>query len=344
MSIHIPFLSSGLARLFSMNHKKNADNIHRRLYINQIIENVVDDIDPRLRGLMGYKKALYPCVDRVLTYAEKICSRLPGPLECSRETHRTNATIRSIFADYKTMRNVFSRNKQVQEFFDKNPAAVCAYLVLGMKMSSKQTLGMQQQGDIIIKDVLQTTVNFDDYRISHPSTDEETLRFNLRERAVHECVAQTLKKLIDTQSYNHELEEQEVKLKMQLSLIKNQHKGLSSLVADDPHKLQRMHEIETEIARIEHQHIEISKDVGTLNGVLKKAGNLLKNPAELIEVSTLSFCLDRFNRMMSDNEKLDNNRVNLAEITFSKTEKRVGVLVSVPRKEITAKPGFQHLI
>ncbi|MCK4824121.1 hypothetical protein KA005_50680, partial [bacterium] len=309
-----------------------------------IVDNVIDDIDPRLRSIMGCKKILFPCVERVLSYAEQICSRLPGPMEFSKETHSTNSTVRTLFANHRIMAEVFSQCPAVQEFFKKNPLADCAYLVLGSRMRETTGFGMEQHGELIIKDVLQTNVNFDDYRITHPSQDEATLRFNLRERALHECVAQTIKKLMATKTYNQKLEEDEVKLRMQLSMFKNQEQGLGPLMQDDDSLLQRIHNIKTKLKKVEHKHIKVLKDVGTLNGMLKKSASLLKHPAKLIDVTTVSFCVDHFNHIITDNEENDQHRVNLAQVTFSGNEKRVGILAIFPRKElITRKPKPVYL-
>ncbi len=338
MSNRIQTLSATISKLFRLQRQKRADVAQRRQYINQIVENIIDDIDPRLRCIMGYKKALSPCVEQVLSYAEQVCSLLPGPMLFTKETHRTNATVRTLFSDFRTMAEVFSQCEQVQDFFNNNPSADRAYLVLGMRMKESQAFGMQQQGDIIIKDVLQTNVNFDDYRITHPSRDEESLRYNLRERALHECVAQTIKKLIETKSFNSKLEEDEIKLKMQLSIIKNQKKGLDSIIHDNYMQLDRIQEIETKLKEIENTHSEVSKDVGTLDATLKKAASILIQPSELIEVSRLSFCVDRFNQIIKDNAENEEFRVNLAQITFSENEKRVGILAVFPRNELILLP------
>jgi len=325
-------LIAHIHELIAERRQQRIDGVQHRQYINQIIEKMVDDIDPRLRSLSEYKKTLFPCVERMLAYSEEVCSRLPGPIEFSKEGRRTNATVRALFANHEKMAEVFSKCQAVQDFFRKYPSADCAYMVVGMRKKETREFGMDQQGEIIKREVLQTNVSFDDYRITHPSHDEASLRVNMRERALHECVAQTIKQLMATQTYNDELEEHEVKLKMQLGMLQNQEEGLGPLMQDDDVLLQRIHRIRTQLAKVEHKQVEVSKDVGTLNASLSKVASLLKRPEELLEVASVSFCVDHLNRIIKDDN--ENHRINLAQVTFSGEEKRVGLLAVFPRKEL----------
>jgi len=318
----------------TQHRQRRVDAINRRKHIKQLIEKMVDDIDPRLRSISRYKKVLFPCVERLLSYAEEVCSRLPGPIEFSKENRRTNATVRALFANHRKMAEVFSRCQVVQDFFRTYPSADYAYMVLGMKKNETKAFGMQQQGDIIKREVLQTNVSFDDYRITHASRDEASLRFNMRERALHECVAQTIRQLMATQTYNDELQEHELKLKMKLGMLQNQEEGLGPLMQDDGDLLRRIRNIKAQLEKVEHRHGEVSKDVGTLDAFLSKTASLLKQPAELIDVAAVSLCVDRLNHLIEDDASNDEHRINLAQVTFSGDEKRVGLLAVFPRKEL----------
>jgi|GEM_PF-3400053 len=322
-----------LSTRISQYRQQRADETRQRNYINQIIENMVDDIDPRLRSIGGYKKTLFPCVKHILEYAEVACSHLPGPVEFSQEGRRNCATVRALFANHKKMAEVFSRCQEVQDFFKAYPSADCAYMVLGMKKTESQVFGIEQQGEIIRKDVPQKSVTFDDYRITHPSTSEASLRFNLRERALHECVAQALGRLISVQSLSEDLEEQEIKLKMRLSMLQRQEDGLEPLMHDDSSLLQGISETKKRLEEIKASHNETTRDIGTLNSMLDKTASLLEHPEELVNVSAISLCIDRLNHLVENGAGNDENRVDLAQVTFSDNEKRVGVLAVFPRKE-----------
>ena len=319
--------------LFGLMEQKERTAEQQR-YIDSIIEKIVDDIDPRLRVINGYKKRLTPCVEHMLSYGQEACSMLPGPFEFSEQGCRTNVTVRALFANYKSMVDVFSRCREVQDFFHQYPSADHAYMVLGMKKTESRAFGMEQHGEIIRKDVPQVNVSFDDYRITHPSYDEQTLRFNLRERALHECVAQAIKRLMDERQYKDQLHEHELKLKMQLGMLQNQHEGLTSLMNDDTPIVAKIGEVKEHLRKVEHHIGQIKQDIGTLDTFLEKTVDLLDRPEEMLNVSGISLCVDRLNRLIADKPENRQDCIQLAQVEFGDNVKRVGVLASFPRKEL----------
>jgi len=171
-------------------------------------------------------------------------------------------------------------------------------MVLGMRKTETRVFGMKQQGDIIRKDVPQTNISFDDYRITHPSNDEASLRFNLRERTLHECVAQTMGKLISAQTLSEDLEEQVIRIKMQLHMLQRQKDGLEPLMHDDSSLLQQINELKERLNEVKTSHDDTTRDIGTLNSMLDKAASFLENPEKLIDVASVSLCNDRMNQLI----------------------------------------------
>jgi hypothetical protein len=330
-----------LGQSLLMTKEKRSANAERQRYVENLVEKIVDDIDPRLRALGGYRKKLAPCVEHMLTYGQEICSHLPGPIEFSEASCRSNATVRASFANYREMVGVFSRCREVQDFFRQHPAADHAFMVLGMKKTENRVFGMEQHGDIIRKDVPQVNVSFSDYRITHPSCDEESLRFNLRERALHECVAQTIKRLMQERNFSDEMQEHELKLKMQLGMLQNQHDGLMSLMNDDTSIVTKISEVKEQLGKVGHHLDQLKQDIGTLDAFLDKVAELLDRPSELLQVSTITFSLDRLNRLLEEGSAKESDRISLAQVEFGDNEKRVGLLASFPRKELVpvTKPG-----
>lgn len=332
-SVFNKFLNQISVALFG-NRELTEKAAEQQRYIDGIIEKIVDDIDPRLRGISGYKKKLFPCVDHMLSYGEEVCAHLPGPIEFSEEACRSNSTVRALFANYKNMVDVFSRSRELQDFFRQHPSADHAFMVLGMEKTEARVFGMEQQGEIIRKDVPQVNVSFDDYRITHPSYDEQTLRFNLRERALHECVAQTIKRLMEQREYKDQMHEHEVKLKMQLGMLQNQHEGLMSLMNDDAPIVAKISDVKEQLQKVEHHIGQIKQDIGTLDSFLEKVADLLDRPAEMLHVSEVSLCLDRMNRLIDEEAGKEGDCITLAQVEFGDKVKRVGVLASFPRKEL----------
>lgn len=324
--------------------QRREDELRRRRYINEIIDHMVDDIDPRLRAIQGYQKILTPCAQRLLAYGEQVCANLPGPIEFSKQNTRNNATVRALFANSKQMIEVFSRCKELQEFFRQHPSADQAYIVLGMKKTEARVFGMEQQGEIVRKGVPQVNVSFDDYRISHPSLDEMSLRQHLRERALHECVAQAINRLMEEKNLTDEMHQHELKLKMQLGMLQNQHQGLSSLMAGDAPINDKIRQVKRHLNKVEDKLGQMQQDVGTLNSFLEKVVKMLCEPDQLLDVSGISLCVDRMNRLIQGEAAKEADRINLGQVVFGGKDTRVGLLATFRREELVAESRLPNLI
>jgi septal ring factor EnvC (AmiA/AmiB activator) len=124
-------------------------------------------------------------------------------------------------------------------------------------------------------------------------------------------------------------------------MLQNQHEGLMSLMNDDASIVTKISEVKEQLGKVEHHLGRIKEDIGTLDAFLDKVVACLDKPSELLQVSTITFSLDRLNRLVQENAAKQADRISLAEVAFGDNEKRVGVLASFPRKELVSivKPG-----
>ena len=61
--------------------------------IERAIGIIVDETDPRLRLVRGYRKKLRKPVIRSLVYVDKLVTRIPGPFEISRKAFGSNPQV-----------------------------------------------------------------------------------------------------------------------------------------------------------------------------------------------------------------------------------------------------------
>jgi len=185
--------SIGLQITNWLGHSRSAGQARaaRKARVDDAIEQVIDGIDPRLRMVGGYARTLRPAVERALAYADEACARIPGPLEFNRRSWSGDPTVHALFATAEDLRRVFSRNGAVKALFAQHHSSEVthAYAVLGMALEERHVLGIEQDGDIIRRDVPQVNVSFGDHRVTHAAPDEEGLRRDLRQRALNELIA-----------------------------------------------------------------------------------------------------------------------------------------------------------
>jgi hypothetical protein len=312
--------------------------------VAQIIEQVIDGIDPRLRsmGKSRYAQKLRPAVEAMISYANVACSRIPGPVELTREAWNNDQLVRAIFTSSNDMQRLFSHHQEIRSFFRENPDPdiTHAYAVLGMKRNEERVMGMKQHGSVIRRDEPYVNVYFNDYRITHPSADEALLRANLRQRALNECIAQALSKLVEMRNYGNELKEQKLMLEMKLRILEKESSGLTEMMHGEGEVLLKIAEVRDKLTSIKEKYSDIHEEVGTLDSFLDQTSSLLMHPESLIHVESVNMHLDKMNRLIEGDIGDDDKRISLAQVTFSGKDKRVGVLVKFPRQDMMPEEDF----
>jgi hypothetical protein len=146
------------------------------------IETIVEGTDARMRGLGNYKKRLRDGANSLLTHIESLVESLPEPIVVNRQSFTNDPQVNSFFVNPDYLQQVFSRCRELHAFFDA--AEHCqleeAYALLFISRTEKTTLGNSVQGDMIVTDVKQVSVNFSDHQIMCPSETETGLRNSLQ--------------------------------------------------------------------------------------------------------------------------------------------------------------------
>lgn len=317
-----------LAMFVSVRNKKSAHDA----YVSHVVEQVVDSIDPRMRGIARYAWKIRPAVERMLDYAGEACSLLPGPIEFSRNAWNNDPTVRALFATATEMQTVFSQAPDIADYF-RSPLSADAYVVLGMQKTEKTVFGIEMYGEIIRRDVPQISVSFGDYRISHPAPDEQELRVKLKQRALNEFIAQALFKVAELSDQKEEIRKRKVSLQIQLKALERRQAGLSQLLENDPDLHNKLTTARQHLAQVEQECTNMRERFGALSDVLHHVVALLNEPESLIEVTPFTLCLDRMNRVVDPREPSHDQPITLAQVNFGERFSRMGILAKFPQSD-----------
>ena len=91
----------------------------------------------------------------------------------------------------------------MHEFFDQHPAAGHCYALLTMQCSERTVLGVAMRGELIKKDVKQTSVSFTDHWVVNPSLNEPELRKTLEQRAFDYLIGYALEQITELVAARH---------------------------------------------------------------------------------------------------------------------------------------------
>jgi len=306
------------------------------------IEHVVDEINPKLRAVSSYRKKLRQAVERALAYSAEIAASVPGPVEVNRTAWGSDPMVRAFFTGVEDMRHVLSRNNEVHDFFagsDASGQQYC-YALLNMQRSERTVLGVESRGDIIKRDVMQTSVSFKDRRVVKPGPSESQLRQDLEKRAFEVLVAYVLERITSLIIDRHSLKEKRLLLDMQLRLAKVKKAGLSPLLEDREAGVDDIEALEQRQQHMAQESEQASTKLTTLDDYIDRITEVLGNPARHFRVDHIRMRLSQMNIRLDEKSAGSGHDLELTEALLGEKLKRILLIIRFPRDEVLARKSF----
>jgi hypothetical protein len=303
--------------------------------IAETVERVVQTTNPRLRFLGRYKKRLAPAVTASLNYAREIVASIPAPHEASAAGWNADPCVRAFFATSDDIKQVFSRAPEVRAYFTQNPAAERAFALISMAMVERKILGMALEGDVMRRDVPQTTMSFGDYRVRFCMPTESDLKQEIERRIVDQLALEGLARMTDDRSLRERLEKERALLNVRLRLLERQGVGMGGAGSAD----------QSEITRLEAQLEENTRkldDTGSgadvLDCELERLCEVLADPAQHFQISNRRLRLDRMNVILAENSLQPGEEIEftVGQTFGSQPQKRAFAFVCFARTDLPA--------
>ena len=299
--------------------------------VNEAIERAVDSTDPWLRGVSGYKKRLRPAVVRAIDHVVDLVGLLPPPLAAGFAAYEDDPQLRSFFMSTNEMRKVYGNDPSLTEFRRQKgnlPSQVHALLL--MQKQEGVTLGAELKGDIIMRDVAQTTVTFEGHRLLDPSGDETTTRRHLMRRAFDHLLSMALRRIASVKSECEDLERRRALLDAKLNLLQRGGMGFDSMAASGGLSVAALEE---ELEKIDTQLNELGGEDGMLDAYLDIVVEILGEPEKQLWSARETLIVDRLGIVRSE-PAFDAPELTLNVLRNSAGDRLVTTLVVIPGDEL----------
>lgn len=142
----------------------------------QIVENFVDASNNKMRAVHDYAHRLRGHVRALYDHVLEIAVQIPPPVDLNPDAFGSDPLVNALFASRKDIDKLFE-DAELEGYFrvhSKYQVPVL-YALLSASKLEKHTLGISMQGDMVIHDVPQETVNFSGYKIHTPCASREEL-------------------------------------------------------------------------------------------------------------------------------------------------------------------------
>lgn len=324
-----------LSSFFGGNKKDSPDSVEGAA-IQAAIEQLVKDVDPRIRLVRGYRKKLRPGVEVARKHARDIVARIPGPFALDTETWRTEPLVNVAFARADELPAAVNRSVEVREFFERGAGRFSpeCFALFGMQREERRIFGKELVGDLIHGDVVQTTVSFTNHRLIAPATTLDELRIGIERRAFHHLVEEAIDQVTGALDRKKGLEEQRAVLRLKLKLMARQRQGLQGLVEAEPHTDQKAEDLQKELAEVEERFRKLQTTLTNLENYMPHLNKVLGHPEQYLSLQDVSLRLNRMNILVTAPTKEPVQELSLTEARLRDGRSFVLLLVKCTRDQV----------
>lgn len=176
--------------------------------LSSAVETIVEGTDIRLRAIGNYQKRLRKSARELLDYIVALVADMPPAVKVSQTAYSNNSLVNTLFVSTEAMHRVFSQSSPVQNYFNnlENLQRQEVFALLFLSRTVKNTFGAELRGEIILREVPQTSVSFSGHQLIAPQATEEAARGALK-KTLFDSVIQQLKLKITQLRYDQTDEE-----------------------------------------------------------------------------------------------------------------------------------------
>ncbi len=332
---------SQLRRYFARREVARVQARAREKELQRAIEHVVEEINPKLRAVSGYRKKLRPAVECSLSYCASLVAELPEAVEMNAETWRSDPTVRALFSGVADMQRVYSDSQEVQDYFDHHATLDSCYALLSMLCHERTVLGMEMHGEVMRRDVRQIAVSFADHRVVRPAFSQPALRKELEQRAFEVLVAYVLECITELVTSRNSLEEQRQRLDMQLKLAQVKKASLTPLLEGAGAEVIDIGALRDHYEQTGQKLSDLRARLMTLDDYIEQISEVLGDPQAHLTVKRISMRLSKMNIKLDDKAPAAaGDELELTEVSLGEELKRVLLITRFQRDELLPKKDF----
>jgi hypothetical protein len=331
---------SFLSSLFASDTSKSG-GVDKAL-IERATERAVEGTDPRLRALGNYRKQLRKPVELAVRYVMEFVDGLPEAVPLSRKGYSTDPRLHAFFASNDHLQEVLGGSRTISDYLQGlsglPPHEIFGLLTLEWK--ERNTLGMEQQGDRVRRDVRQVTVNFFNHRFACPGDNEAETSLELKKRAFDYLLKLALEKILAERGKHQELKREQQLLDKKLKAMKAGDWGLETMFSHGDEPTPDPGGLAAKIDAVESELLELGDAGGGLERSLEQLAEVLAQPAHWLYRDEVRMRLNHMGIKTDASSDGPANDLQLIGLFSASGERRIVLPVRLLRSDLPERPDF----
>ena len=310
------------------------------------VEKAIALTNPRLKLLPDCYKRLTPAVETTIEFLCAQVAALPAAHPLSAKAWSSDPALRAFFVAPTDIQSVLGRSENLRTLFDKFPELDEALVILGMAINKQRVFGMALHGDMVQRDVAQTSVSFSDHRARLCGRDEARLRRIVGVEVFEHLVAQALSEIGEERVERQELQASRSLIRTRLRLLQKHGPGLGSMFGADPAAPGEQTQLEASLLENERQLHAIGGGESVLEAELECLKDVLGKPESYLRFEPTRLRLSPMNVMLEETNTATAADVEfvIVELSGATPQRRAITLERVARTELPPpqKLNFDH--
>ena len=314
---------------------RNAEQRRHETEVNQAVERVVEQINPRLRAIGSYRKKLFPVVERAQGYVRELTLRVPGPIPVSRRTWNNEPLVNALFGSVERIRRVLS-GPEVRGYLKKFPVGGDCYAIIAAFPNVSGRFGVEMVGDMLRKDVRQTAVSFSDHEVAVVGESEAQVREALEGEALDLLASLAAQDILEQESRIAEIKERLRIVRLKLRVADSRSRGAKLLLDDNPERLGERETLAARVAELEKDLVREKRGLTGLDDYLDRLVELLAHPERHLGLERESVRIDRMNILREEDDERAGREIEFTRVRRGDRLVRVLAIIRFPRSEVMA--------
>lgn len=296
------------------------------------IERLVQDCDPALRQVAGYRQRLKAPVASALESMERMIAAIPGPIRLTPGCWGQDPLIHALFASPDEIRLFLRQCAELKAFFRRSGEATAVGLLTAVK-KERTVFGTALDGGIPRRDVPQIAVEFHDHRVVAPVATEPESRRELVHRGLHALATHSREEILEVLTQREELTAQRNIMAAKLKLLETRQRHAEGLLGEDRGGEADVEQAQRRVAEFDEQLKGLAPGAGTSRDFVQRLEKVLTDAGRMLTEKTIAMRLNTMGVKSDDQAAGDCPEIVLAELEMPGQVKRVAVLAQVAARD-----------
>ncbi len=298
----------------------------------ELIERMVQDSDPSIRTVAGYRQQLRTPVENALGYIEGLISAIPGPFSLSGELWDKDPLMHALFATPGEIKSLLQNCVELTSFFQQSGVKTAVAFLTARKVE-RTVFGTALQGEILRRDVPRRAVEFYEHRVVAPLATEAEIRRELVHRGLNVLAMHAIEAVTRDQAIREELTAERRNLAFKIKILQTRDRGLECLLAGGSRPPAEDEKAQQLLAEIDQQLMALEPGAGTPRDFLRKLASFLTGPDTALTAKNLEMRIDRMGMKQNEDVTENGQAIVMAELEIPGRLKRVAILANVSADE-----------